>query len=297
MKRLPFVTVITLAAAFSAIVALPGCGGSGNTKWPYKTGSTGGRGANPFKSEGLGTLRGTVKLSGTAPVPAKLDFSEAKKEADIPICEKGTGKELLVPDWMVGANNGLENVLVWVRAPAGQYFALSDSQKKPARAEVSIDQPHCAFIPHVDVLFPSYFDGSAQVSTGQRFVVKNSAPIPHATSWEPTKSLLNMGDDRILPRNGGELDITLLPCRKAEMGGEESCSFKCTIHPWMKAYVWVLDHPFVAKTDEEGNFEIKDVPAGDLTLVYWHESFGKRPKTDKIMIKGGDNTKDITISK
>ena len=64
--------------------------------------------------------------------------------------------------------------------------------------------------------------------------------------------------------------------------------FSCNIHPWMDAYVWVFDHPYVAVTDKDGNYEIKNVPVGSkVHVVGWHEKVeylapGK---------KGGDRTK------
>ena len=48
--------------------------------------------------------------------------------------------------------------------------------------------------------------------------------------------------------------------------------FKCDIHPWMKGYVRVFDHPYFAVTDEDGKFEIKNAPAGKWRIVYWHEN-------------------------
>ena len=52
--------------------------------------------------------------------------------------------------------------------------------------------------------------------------------------------------------------------------------FKCNQHPWEKAYVAVLDHPFFAVTDASGNFEIRGLPAGNYTLVVWHERLGEQ---------------------
>ena len=42
----------------------------------------------------------------------------------------------------------------------------------------------------------------------------------------------------------------------------------------MKAYVWVLDHPYFAVTDADGNFEIRFAPKGNLRLVAWQEATG-----------------------
>ena len=36
----------------------------------------------------------------------------------------------------------------------------------------------------------------------------------------------------------------------------------------------IFDHPYYAVTDEDGKFEIKDAPAGNYRIVYWHENVG-----------------------
>ena len=46
----------------------------------------------------------------------------------------------------------------------------------------------------------------------------------------------------------------------------------CNIHGWMKAYVRVFDHPYFAVTDKDGNFEIKNAPAGEWRLKIWHDT-------------------------
>ena len=47
--------------------------------------------------------------------------------------------------------------------------------------------------------------------------------------------------------------------------------FECGMHPWMKGQVRVFEHPYFAVTDDDGKFEIKDVPAGTWRIVTWHE--------------------------
>jgi hypothetical protein len=51
----------------------------------------------------------------------------------------------------------------------------------------------------------------------------------------------------------------------------EAYRVKCAIHPWMTAWVVVLDHPFFAITNETGAFEIPNLKPGKYTLVTWHE--------------------------
>ena len=56
---------------------------------------------------------------------------------------------------------------------------------------------------------------------------------------------------------------------------------RCEIHPGMKAYILVLETPFFVVPDETGEYELKDVPPGNYTLVAWHPEYGetRRPVT------------------
>jgi hypothetical protein len=49
---------------------------------------------------------------------------------------------------------------------------------------------------------------------------------------------------------------------------------KCSVHPWMGAYVAVMDHPFYAISDEKGEFTLPKLAAGKYTVEAWHEVFG-----------------------
>jgi hypothetical protein len=46
------------------------------------------------------------------------------------------------------------------------------------------------------------------------------------------------------------------------------------LHPWVRGYLAVAPHPFVAVTAPDGKFAFDGVPAGSYTLVTWHERFG-----------------------
>jgi hypothetical protein len=54
----------------------------------------------------------------------------------------------------------------------------------------------------------------------------------------------------------------------------------------MSAWVLPLDHPYGVVTDADGNFELKDLPAGTVSLIIWHE---KKPN-DPL-----DKAKEVTI--
>ena len=62
----------------------------------------------------------------------------------------------------------------------------------------------------------------------------------------------------------------------------------CHIHSHMSAVVRVFEHPWFTIPDEEGEFSIDGVPAGDRTLVAWHERIGER--RDRVTIRPGQAT-------
>jgi hypothetical protein len=47
-------------------------------------------------------------------------------------------------------------------------------------------------------------------------------------------------------------------------------------HPWIRGFVAVAPHPFVAVTTANGAFAFDGVPPGDYQLVAWHERLGAR---------------------
>ncbi len=49
---------------------------------------------------------------------------------------------------------------------------------------------------------------------------------------------------------------------------------KCNVHPWMKGYIAVFQHPYFAITGKDGTFELKNVPHGEFRIEAWHEKYG-----------------------
>ena len=55
---------------------------------------------------------------------------------------------------------------------------------------------------------------------------------------------------------------------------------KCDVHPWMKTWVVVLEHPYWAVTDADGNFSLDTdkLEPGTYDLCFWHEKWDKAMK-------------------
>jgi hypothetical protein len=72
---------------------------------------------------------------------------------------------------------------------------------------------------------------------------------------------------------------------------EIAIAVKCDVHPWMKAWVGVVEHPFFSVTDEQGKFELINVPAGKYTVGVWHE---RLTFEDREIVVTGDTTMEFT---
>jgi len=117
--------------------------------------------------------------------------------------------------------------------------------------------------------------------TGQTVTVKSSDPTNHNVNFQ----LRNLNQNPLIAP-GTTKDIT--PDSAEKLPGPVSCS----IHPWMMAYWLVLDHPYSAVTDENGNFEIKNAPAGTQKVVVWQEAAGyvTPASGESVNIKPNDTT-------
>lgn len=323
MQRIRWISTLLAIPAMAVLVASAGCGG-GDTEKPKGGGAsstTGGatvtsggeskKAASSAKQElastGSGTIKGHVLYDGDPPKPAQL-----KMEKDTDHCMKGPKSDTTDPAWRVGGNKGVGNVVVWLQAPKSTYFKIPDAEKE-RKDTVLVQQPFCAFEPHVFAVYPSYYDPKAgkQTRTGQGFKVTNTAPIPHNTNLTFSDPLVNnMGGNNLIPAKSGdkvnELKFEVWPCKEKDFGKVQEVKFTCNVHAWMYAYGKIFDHPYFAVTTggkdddkDPGTFEIKNAPAGaEVELVYWHESM-KGPKVvKKITLKDGETlTEDIKIKK
>ena len=69
---------------------------------------------------------------------------------------------------------------------------------------------------------------------------------------------------------------------------------KCNQHPWMKANIGVLAHPYFAVSGKDGSYTIKNVPPGTYTMVFWHETKGEQTQSVTIAAKES-KTQDMTF--
>jgi hypothetical protein len=230
--------------------------------------------AAPVKAEGFGTLKGQVVFGGDPPAP-KVLAEKGKAPKDPEVCAKDDPvlSERLVVD---GATKGVKNVLIYLSKPT----SVSDDAKKAyAATPILFDQEKCVYTPHVIGLV-----------AGSMVTLKSSDPVNHNVNIKLRNSPFN----RIL---APQTKTEFTPTGTERTPGEVTCD----IHPWMKAWWMVFDHPYFAVTDAKGYFEIKSAPAGTQKVVVWQEAVDKNgyitaPSGEEVVIKANDTVvKDYTL--
>ena len=153
---------------------------------------------------------------------------------------------------------------------------IPDKKFDAPSQHVVVDQKKMEFIPRV-----------VAVLQGTTVDFTNSDPVGHNVYWP------SISGNKKLTHNLGTWP----------KGEKKSFQFNdlgvapllCNVHPEMSGYVVVVATPYFAVTDKDGNFEIKNVPAGHYTLKTWSED-GK-PATQSVDVTAAGATVDLTVKK
>lgn len=162
-----------------------------------------------------------------------------------------------------------ENIAVYVDAIPDKKFDAPTT--KPV-----VDQAKMAFSPHVIVV---------QVGTTVEFL--NSDPVGHNVYWP------SISGNKKLAHNLGTWPKG--EKKSFQFNDVGVASLLCNVHPEMNGYVVVAPTPYFAVTDKNGNYEIKNVPAGKYTLKTWSED-GK-VTTQAVEVGAGSVSADLTVKK
>jgi hypothetical protein len=176
----------------------------------------------------------------------------ANVTSDKPFCGKFhvIDESLLVNE----KNGGIANVVMFLYLGRGdEKPPIHESYAATEKAEVMLDNKHCRFDPHVALL-----------RTTQTLVAGNSDAIGHNTNFT---TFVNAAYNKLIPAGGQE---------KLNFPVEERLPVKvaCNIHPWMRGWLVVKEHPYMAVSDTDGKLVIKNLPAGEYTFQVWQEEAG-----------------------
>jgi plastocyanin len=140
----------------------------------------------------------------------------------------------------------------------GLRFVVAVLEDAPAQPKVEkakpviVDQREMVFVPRV-----------VAVQHGQAVRFENNDNCNHSVMATSTKEA-----------NQFNLFVTTKPYEHVFEPQKHPVQIGCSLHPWMRAWVFVVPHPWFAVSDTEGKFKIDEVPAGKYTLWLRHPDTG-----------------------
>ena len=209
-----------------------------------------------------GDISGKITLKGTPKAETPIDLG--------PACGKINTSKPTTRHYVVGKDSGLANVFVYVK----------EGPKGEAKGGTPVlDQVGCIYEPYV-----------MGVLTGQKYKIKNSDAEFHNVHATPKEGKGNKEFNQAQPAGSPDIE-------KSFDKPEVLVRMKCDVHPWMFAYIGVLEHPHFAVSDKDGNFKISGLPDGKYTLVAYHlKTHGANSEgiVKPIEVKG-DTKQDFTV--
>ncbi len=204
-------------------------------------------------------VSGKVSFDGKAPKAVRINMSAE------PDCKKLHKATVHAQQVVVNENGTLQNVFVWVKTGLeGKKFEVTKNG--------SLNQKGCIYRPHVVAMQAG---GTISVSNGDP-LTHNVHPLPKVNrEWNKSQT-------------SGASDIKRKFARQEIM-----LPVKCNIHPWMRAYINVVSHPFFAVTGEDGSFEIPGLPPGTYTVEAKHEKYGDQEMSVTL---GDSESKEVDFT-
>lgn len=146
--------------------------------------------------------------------------------------------------------------------------------------KTTLNQKGCEFVPHVQV-----------IRNGASITVSNSDKVIHNFHfWFGVRTVTNDAQPE-----GAPASTVVLP----EAGLH---TVRCDMHPWMRGFVMVADHPYYAITDSLGRYTLANVPPGHYTLKMWRDSWSiDQPRGTTGHVSGYDwgsdyrNQKEVDV--
>jgi hypothetical protein len=207
------------------------------------------------------TVGGSVTVEGEIPTPKEWRLDE--------VMQRATGENIYRDEtWLVGKNRGLAHCVVTLKAkdPARR------TEPKPV-ANAVLDKVGVRYVPRVLVVTPRtevLLRNKESPCRGFRI----SGNARHEHDWN------------FLIAEGKEYRV--------QFRAVDTCPVTCHYRHFAKGYIKVVDTPYFAVTNAEGQFTIRGVPPGEYEVTVWHEAVGKLNSDagpTEVMVSGKNDPK------
>lgn len=191
------------------------------------------------------------------------------------------------------------------------------NQKYLMTIETQKDQEVCGLshknlsVPNSSGAVPNCIIGLERITQGKDFIKKEFSLDQHGCDFHPHVQIVNIGSPVVVANSDGVLHNyhvnrngeTVLneaqpegaPPREMNLKQNGLHTVTCDVHPWMKGYIWVADHPYYTLSDSAGAFSLTDVPPGKYKLILWRDNWDvKETKNPEGSITSYQWAKDIS---
>ena len=211
-----------------------------------------------------GTLKGRITLSGQVPRVRSFHLIHSP---NIEFCSRisdGRGHRLLF-DFTVSQNRGLKDTIIY----------LANVEKgKPFSPKMQTF--------HIDRCRANRYVIGAR--NGENILVENTDPIQHEiATYEVRNIYSDQTSNRPLPEKSSQVRSVFV------REGANEFIIKCNLHPFLQTHAYLVQNPYYAVSDSEGNFSIENVPPGTYEVIAWHPFIPEQRGTITIPEKGEAN--------
>ncbi len=239
--------------------------------------------AAPLTSFAGGTIAGKVTYSGKS---EQKEFSLAKFP-NPKFCAKNPKKGLvkgdtrIMPTIEVGKDGGLKNAVVFVTD-------IEDKAFVDGYQGTEVTAVFCEFLPFAGVVVKKkpFKVENTDADPDDPKSVLGVLHNPHSfvVKGSSSSTEFNIG----LAKKGDKLN-KIVKLRKKGADKKGYFRLQCDQHEFMQSFFLPVWNPYFAVVQDDGSFEIKDVPPGKHKVVAWHPFVGKgkRVEFDVEVTDGG----------
>ena len=213
-------------------------------------------GARPYAAAavaGGGSVTGVVEAAGDVPADSTIRPT---------VDDRACGASLL-DRTIARRGNRIGGVVVWLAD-------LRSGKPFPLTRRFELDMDKCLLTPRAQAALAGgtlNVKSSDPVRSRLHFIRRPANEVVSTVTMNDAGQVVP--DEKILAAPG-----------VVEVRGE--------VHPWLRAWVLVFDHPYHAATGADGGFSLADVPPGSYRLVAWHERLGVAEQA--VTVEGGKAT-------
>lgn len=212
-----------------------------------------------------GTITGNVRLEGPVPMPKGYNLTTLPDQVYCGRISDGRGWRLLQP-FDTGADGAFRGVVVFLES-------IDKGKPFPAQDPPRIEAKDCRFLPFVNLvrdqhdivvvnMDPAMHDIQAYETSHLGPRVLFNVPLPISTKY-PNEA----GPSAHFHKHYEGTPVTQT-VRMTK--GRQVFTMQCGFHAYMESWALVQTHPYYAVTDQNGRFQLTDVPPGTYRLKVWH---------------------------